>query len=85
MTADDDRVRRARRQRAQRMRERARWHPLRVAILDLLAGGEESTAADLCERLAPAESLSVVAYHLRVLQEAELVDRIGGLYRLPSR
>jgi DNA-binding transcriptional ArsR family regulator len=63
-------------------RERARSHPLRVKILALHQQDlDRSLAAlDLMPTLAatraPGEgdlSLSTVAYHVRVLQEAELI------------
>ena len=64
-----------------RRRERAREHPLRVTLLDLLRD-DELAAAELRSRLPGEPPLSMVGYHLRVLQEAEMIGVVGGLYRL---
>jgi DNA-binding transcriptional ArsR family regulator len=71
----------ARMLRVERARERAREHPLRITLLDLLRD-DELSAPELRSRLSEQAPLSTVAYHLRVLQEAEMVDVVGGLYRL---
>lgn len=63
-----------------RRQEKVREHPARRAILDLL-DSEGMSSAELRSRLPGDPSLSVVAYHLAVLTEAELVACVGGLYR----
>ena len=72
---------RARVRRIEQVRERTHEHPLRVTLLDLLRD-DELAAPELRSRLPEKPPLSAVAYHLRVLQEAEMVDAVGGLYRL---
>jgi hypothetical protein len=67
--------------RIEQVRERAREHPLRAILLDLLRD-EELAAAELRSRLPEGPPLSTIAYHLRVLQQAEMVGVVGGLYRL---
>lgn len=69
--------------------ERARNHPLRQAILALLAlddGDREMTHGEMRAELPDAPTLSVVAYHLMVLHAAELVsvstNGAGRLYSL---
>ena len=65
-----------------RAKEKATGHPLRRALLDRL-GGEERTLSELGgDGLPDDPSLSAVAYHLTVLQRAELVACIGGVYRV---
>jgi DNA-binding transcriptional ArsR family regulator len=59
-------------------------HPMRVAIVETIRGvGEPLTADELKEMFDESEaSLSVVAYHLMTLVEAEVVfcvaDLVGG-------
>jgi DNA-binding transcriptional ArsR family regulator len=60
---------------------KAREHPMRATMLDLL-DGEELRSTELRSRLPGDPSLSTVAYHLAVLTEAELVTCVGGLHRL---
>ena len=58
----------------------ARAHPMREEILDMLTD-MELTAAEV-EALLPADAdQATVAYHLAILERAELVKRIGGVYR----
>lgn len=77
----DDGPRRRRKSLEQR-REMARSHPLRVKILALHQQDLERSlvASDLLPTLTAARaagegdlSLSTVAYHVRVLQDAELI------------
>lgn len=56
---------------------------MRRALLDALAA-EEASTIELRAKLAPDSPLSRIAYHLAVLTDAELVERIGGLYRLKA-
>jgi Helix-turn-helix domain len=72
---------RARGGRSEQVRERAREHPLRATLLDLLRD-DELAVAELCSRLPEGPPLSTVIYHLRVLRQAEMVGVVGGLYRL---
>jgi hypothetical protein len=72
---------RARVRRVEQVKEQVGEHPLRVTLLDLLRD-HELAAPQLRSRLPEKPPLSMVAYHLRVLQEAEMVDVVGGLYRL---
>lgn len=62
----------------------ARYHPVRAAILLLLArdGGRALSAADLRAELS--ESTATVKYHLRVLRRLQLIYAGGEdqLYRL---
>ncbi len=59
-------------------RERAREHPVREAILATLSSdGEGVTTSQLRERLPDDRPLSVVAYHLHVLADADLVEASG--------
>jgi hypothetical protein len=51
-------------------------------MLDVLGGGGELSPRELLAQLPKGTPLSVVAYHLEVLASAELVDCVGGLYRL---
>lgn len=70
------------RQDLERRREKARSHPLRVKILAMHQQDLERSlaACDLLPPLTAARtagegdlSLSTVAYHVRVLQDAELI------------
>jgi DNA-binding transcriptional ArsR family regulator len=58
--------------------ERALTHPDRAAILDHLAGVDLASGGQIAEAvgLAPATS----AYHLRVLHDADLVERVGTMW-----
>lgn len=78
MTVEDER---AHERRIEQVRERAREHPLRATLLDLLRD-DELAATELRSRLPGGPPLSTVVYHLRVLQQAEMVGVVGGLYRL---
>ena len=63
-------------------REKATGHPLRRALLDRL-GGEERTLGEIgSDGLPDDPSISAVAYHLTVLQRADLVACVGGVYSL---
>lgn len=55
-------------------------HETRTEILMLL---EELEAApdEMRGYLPGAPDLATVSYHLRILERAELVERIGGVYR----
>jgi len=66
--------------RLEKEREVARGHPLRDAILSLL-DAEELTAPEL--RSALETSPTAISYHLGILQRAELVRCVGGVWRLP--
>lgn len=57
--------------------EQARAHPLRRAILALLTDHAALPALAVSRELSSAPSLSVVAYHLRVLCAAKLVKGSG--------
>jgi DNA-binding transcriptional ArsR family regulator len=59
--------------------KRALGHPLRSRIFDSLDGGRELPTTVICGEVEEA-SPSVVAYHLRVLEDAGLV-RATGLTR----
>jgi Helix-turn-helix domain len=72
---------RASARRVEQARERAREHPLRLTLLDLLQD-DELDATELRSRLPGKPPLSTVVYHLWVLQEAGMVGVVGGLYRL---
>ena len=63
------------------LRRRALAHPIRREILGRLSGAELSRH-EVREALG-GETLSVVGYHLGVLERAGLVRGVGGLYRLP--
>lgn len=60
--------------------EQATAHPMRVAILDLLAEHRDAglSAPVIYHELPDGPSLSTVTYHLRVLADAGLVkvDRV---------
>ncbi len=58
----------------------ATGHPIRVAILDLL-DGDEMTMPELWRDLPEEATFATVGYHLAVLQDADLVDRVGGVFR----
>jgi DNA-binding transcriptional ArsR family regulator len=55
-------------------------HPIRAAILELL-DGDEMTMPELWRDLPEEATIATVGYHLAVLQDADLVDRVGGLFR----
>ena len=57
-------------------RDEAASHPLRRAMLGVLAEGRRLPATALCHELPESPSLSVVHYHLSVLVDAGLVERI---------
>lgn len=64
-------------QRKRRERAQAREHPLRRALLELLSvsgGKRELPATAICHDLSDSPPLSVVAYHLKVLVDAGLVE-----------
>jgi repressor of nif and glnA expression len=62
----------------------ARQHPLRAAILALLAkDGRAMSAAQIRAELAHDPALAAVAYHLKVLGEIDLVCSTDGYYELP--
>ncbi|HEY5333389.1 MAG TPA: helix-turn-helix domain-containing protein [Solirubrobacterales bacterium] len=55
-------------------------HPIRAAILELL-DGDDMTVPEIWRDLPEDATVAAVGYHLAVLQEADLVDRVGGLFR----
>ena len=55
-------------------------HPIRAAILVLL-DGDEMTMPELWRDLPEEATIATVGYHLAVLQDADLVDRVGGSFR----
>jgi DNA-binding transcriptional ArsR family regulator len=55
-------------------------HPIRAAILVLL-DGDEMTMPELWRDLLEEATIATVGYHLAVLQDADLVDRVDGLFR----
>lgn len=63
-----------------RKRDRALDHPLRRAILDVIRDHELSVP-EICEALPDHPEAALVHYHVTILQDAELVTVIGGLYR----
>lgn len=62
-----------------RLRDRALDHPLRREMSAMLCE-EELTTAEMTDRLG-GPTFANVAYHLRVLERVELVERVGGVYR----
>jgi DNA-binding transcriptional ArsR family regulator len=62
------------------VKQEAKGHPTRAAILQLLSG-EEMTPAELRRELPGEPSLSVTGYHLAILLRANLVACFGGVYR----
>lgn len=54
-------------------------HPIREELVELVKH-VEVTAAEAVGYLPGDPSLPTVAYHLRVLEQAGLVRRIGGVY-----
>lgn len=69
-------------ERRQGLRERALRHAMRRMLLELLSDGEELSPREMRVRLRTEAPLSVVSYHTLILQEAGLVEAVGGLYRL---
>jgi DNA-binding transcriptional ArsR family regulator len=66
---------------SERLKRRARAldNPIRRRISALLVGKEMTTEEVAAQ--VDGGSWENVAYHLRKLEEAELVERIGGLWR----
>ena len=63
--------------------DHARRHPLRLAILAMLASGGPRNVAEISGELPGAPSLSVLRYHLGVLHQAELVtEKAEGTRRI---
>ena len=58
--------------------EMALRHPLRVALLDLLAGGGSVTANEAARRLG--ESSGACSFHLRQLQRYGYVEPVAGAH-----
>ena len=56
-------------------------HPIRAAILELL-DDDEMTMPELWRDLPQGATIATVGYHLAVLQDAGLVDRVDGSFRL---
>jgi DNA-binding MarR family transcriptional regulator len=57
-------------------------HPAREEIIMALEAMGELTPAEV-ERALPADcDQATTAYHLAVLERAELIERVGGVYRL---
>lgn len=86
-----DERRRQHKRNPDREKVRAREHPLRRALLQLLSAGgkRELPATALCHELSGSPALSVVVYHLEVLLDAGLVETSGDdpgapLYSRPS-
>lgn len=87
-----DERRRQRKKDPDREKLRAREHPLRRALLQLLSvggGKRELPATALCHELSGSPALSVVVYHLKVLLDAGLVEMSGDdpgapVYSRPS-
>jgi predicted transcriptional regulator len=71
----------AKRDRGQTAPERLAWfgrvigHPLRVQILQVLERHGQSTAGQLAQELG--EPLETVAYHVRLLHEADALELIS--------
>jgi DNA-binding transcriptional ArsR family regulator len=55
-------------------------HPIRAAILVLL-DDDEKTMPELWRDLPEDATVAAVGYHLAVLQDADLVDRVDGSFR----
>ncbi len=75
-----DERRRESKRNPEREKVRAREHPLRRALLQLLSvggGKRELPATALCHELSDSPALSVVVYHLKVLLDAGLVETSG--------
>jgi Fe2+ or Zn2+ uptake regulation protein len=63
--------------------ERVRSHSARAAVLDLLAEDKrELSPAEIRAELPGNPDLRSVYYHLRVLEEADLVAGDGDRYKL---
>ena len=58
-------------------------HELRAEIIELLEAFEASTA-EIRRELPADPTVETVAYHLAVLEQAGLVERVGGLWRRRS-
>jgi hypothetical protein len=72
----------ARQRRVEGVQQRVPNSAMRTDLLSALGQGDELSARELRTKLPGNPSLSVVNYHLLVLGEAEIVERVGGLYRL---
>lgn len=60
-------------------------HETRAEIIDLL-GDEVEVSTDEVRRSLPAKpKFESVAYHLLVLEQSQLVERVGGLWRRRRR
>lgn len=59
-----------------------RQHPLRAAILTLLAEDGPLSAPEIRVQISKDPSLGAVAYHLRILEETDLVGATDGYYEL---
>lgn len=58
-------------------------HPTRAAILALLANGEQAMSApQIRTKLPTGPANAAIAYHLRVLEETNLVSAAEGHYKL---
>lgn len=63
-----------------------RKHPVRAAVLAALAEDEREMRPSQIRAELPGEpDLATVAYHLKKLERAGLVDREGDRYRLSER
>jgi DNA-binding transcriptional ArsR family regulator len=58
--------------------ERALAHPNRVAILDHLEGVDLASGEQIAE--AVGIERAVAAYHIQVLRDADLVERVGRMF-----
>jgi predicted transcriptional regulator len=56
-------------------------HETRTEILDMLAD-MQLTPNEMRGYLPAKPTPATVVYHLRILERADLVERIGGVYRL---
>ena len=54
--------------------DQARCHPLRLAILAILASGRTLAASEIADELPRTPGLALLRYHLGVLRRANLVD-----------
>lgn len=59
-------------------------HETRAEIIDLL-GGVEASTKEIRSLLPAGPTIETVAYHLVVLEQAGLVERVGGLWRRRPR
>lgn len=58
--------------------ERTPSHPRRTAILDLLASVDRASDKQIAEAVGLAPPTT--AYHLRILLDADMVERVGTFF-----